>query len=326
MISRDFRRVNLSKMDMSAMDIDKALYSTYFQTCKQAIKAKSPCPSQSPKPSPPLNPNPHNNPGHLGRRILGLQQPSLPAHSPKTPYSDPSSQSGVIRNRNGLIPAPRLEVIIQRLGKRRDPRLGSAVRIHPPAALSVVDPTRADMLVHTACPGIPSASERSILVAVFGKKPEKCFIMPRTPSVLTWNMRSASSMSIFSGDFSGERTPAREKAMWRWNLSRGKRDAVSAEAVLSEVDEVTSRGRTCRREEGSVLEEEEDWGREERMRDLASEGGRVRVVARIGRVVVWRRWRVRARECRGSRGLGGSRAWTFWYLRWRCKRLDLLPW
>ena len=88
---------------------------------------------------------------------------------------------------------------------------------HPPRRLSVMDPTRADMLAHTALRGmtlsLPDArsSGEDRLVFLVGKNRSKCFIISSGPRAFVRYVRSAFSASTWAGDFSGKRMPGTQK-------------------------------------------------------------------------------------------------------------------
>lgn len=117
----------------------------------------------------------------------------------------------------------------------------------PPAELSVMDPTRADMSAKTAAMGRLAEGVTELLR--LGRRGEKCLSRRRGPSVLIWKVESASSYEIAAGDFSGCRMPGMQKASRKGVV--GKRVlqcAAAAEIVDSSANDERRIGREGRGE------------------------------------------------------------------------------
>lgn len=65
------------------------------------------------------------------------------------------------------------------------PALLARYEYQPPRELSVVEPTRADILSQTACEGREEDGLRSSVLCLAGRKGEKCFMRSKGPMVFT---------------------------------------------------------------------------------------------------------------------------------------------
>lgn len=116
---------------------------------------------------------------------------------------------------------------------------------HPPSALSVVEPTRADIVSHvewfgnsliSSLPddvGVDEAVE-SRFVDRFGRNGRKCFAMSIGPMVLTAKACVNWVCSSWRGDFSGYKMPGMMNARRRCEVEEGKRalHLVDAEEIV----------------------------------------------------------------------------------------------